>query len=251
MSLTKERREYYRYGASGWTYKQPPVLAPEVVNEMKRLGLDRNYRFVWAGVAVIRDEPNSTAPEVRGDRAATWIVNGRLEPKWLHVKARQPKYLCYRDERGHVCRTTRPELIPPGRLTWWEFHYVEYGKLLWMVEYRADPEVLIATNAAHKDEVEIDGWTWIQTLETAETDEHAEGLYYEPDVTNVHMLAEREFENRNANLKEVAKRDSKFRAARRAEKDEKINDRAWKEFNEMWDETEQRELARRAYKFAG
>lgn len=194
MSLTDKQR-YYRYGASGWSYKEQPTLDPDIVTAMKRDGLDETYRIIFGGVAIYRTEPTQLAGEVKGDRRATLVneFDGYLVPTYVYGHARQPVRDVYvwTDDLGNRVSTVLKDLVPPGKtfIIEVQYHYVSYGILNWFVEQLHEGE-----------------WHCIKRLETPE------GFYYEPDMRTVMWIREREYQNRNEDLDDVVKREREVRA---------------------------------------
>lgn len=118
MTTLEQKQQYYLYGENGFTYKQPPRLDPSLVEEMNRFGRDEHgdplWRFMWAGVAVVRTHPEDDRPTVRGDRAGTKIQGGRITPRQLHVRAKAPVALCFFGHKGKLRRVKREEDVPQG-----------------------------------------------------------------------------------------------------------------------------------------
>jgi hypothetical protein len=199
------KQDYYTYGALAhlWFYHDPPALGHGVEEATRREGLDRVYRIVWGGVCILRDDPASPSGEIKGDRRAVEVDphTGRLQPTYLYGRARQIKseWWCYEDSFGRKVRCARPDLIPPGYMVWQETEYVyaEYGILRWHVEYLCGGE-----------------WHWIQTVEDEE------GRYCDADLSLVRVLREREYQNRNEDLKQIVARDREYRSRIRRDREE-------------------------------
>lgn len=219
----KEKQEYYRYGESGWTYKTPPVLSDEVATAMKREKLTDKYRFIWLGVATVRQSEGQRTPEVRGDpnaceyqmRNINGVVVPWLMPKKMFVRTRQPSRFYYVDDLNQQHTVTRPDMVPDSYLLLIDFEYVEYGDLEWRIERKYLGHELVASNVFRKNEaVPSAQWRSILTIRSRD------GLYHEPCMAHVEGLLKREYEDRNFSgkeLDEVTHRETEERAAIKAE----------------------------------
>lgn len=204
----EEKRAYFIYPSSGWTYKTPPELSPDVAREMEREGLNENYRFIWCGVDVVRTSETDLAPEVRGDRRAcryrkvqmgyTQIGSMRvprivdwLEPKNLFVNTRQPHAFFYLDDDGHRVEISQPEFVPPGKLVQVDFLFHALGRLHWRQEQRISDEQQATMHIGD------DGWVSIGTTKAKD------GRYAEPTLAHVLDLVKRRSEDRNRSKKEL------------------------------------------------
>jgi len=197
MASLEEKQAYYTYAASGFVYKQPPALDSGLVEEMNRFGQDDYgdplWRFLWAGVAVIRTHPGDERPAVRGDRAGTKVSAGRVTPRYLHVRAKSPVWLCYETDAGETARVKREDQVPQGKLTWWEYEYVEFGKLRFYLERKLTPEQLVAVGVYAEDDPDIPakGDYFCISRGPIET---ADGLYYEPTFEYVDSIRKHLYE---------------------------------------------------------
>lgn len=220
----EEQQQYYKYPASGWTYKTPPDLDPEVAREMEREGLSGKYRFVWLGVDCIRSQPDQVLPEVRGDRNACrhqkrqigFTQRGSLqipryvdwlEPKKLFVNTRTLSAIYYTDDDGNRVRVSRPEFAPPGRLVEFEWTYHSFGWLQWRMEELVTPEQARAVGSD-------DGWVSIGTIKAKN------GEYAAPSILHVYDLVKRRHQDRNLEKKELIE----VAKSEQAQRDE---DKAW------------------------
>jgi hypothetical protein len=211
MATLEEKQAYFQYGESGWTYKQPPRLDPSLVKEMERFGADEYgdplYRFLWGGVAVVRQEEDGV-PYVRGDRAATKINNGRLQPRYLFARAKQPTVLCYRNRKGKVVPVKRKSQVPKHYVAFWQVQYVDFGQLFWYLERKLTPTQLVEANYYLPNDPKIPArgdYVCIHRVEAPG------GIYFEP--TEEYLSAVREYlrEENNESLNDLMLRDRQGR----------------------------------------
>ncbi len=225
LNTLKEKQEYYQYSERPLRFKDAPELNRDLVKAMKSEHLDRAYRFVWGGAVVVREEPNSVAYtlargtpdalqtlrvtmpayEKVGTLAGTKQlvapeVRDIVMPKYIHERARQARGLFYIDGTGHKVCTTQPDLIPKEYISRVDYRYVDFGRLYWYLEMRTSAEVLIDAQVYDRHEkVPATAWETVMVLKAKN------GLYYEPGLEMVEVLQQREYENRNENLKDVAR----------------------------------------------
>lgn len=213
MAILEKKQAYYTY-AGGYQYKQPPTLDSSVLKAMREFGVDEHgdplWRFLWAGVAVVRTHPDDQHPTIRGDRAATKVELGRVTPRYLHVRAKSPVWLCYQTDEGHTARVKREDQVPVGKLSWWEYEYVEFGKLRWFLERKLTPEQLIEAGVYAGREVPPQGDYFCLSDGPIET---AEGLYYEPTMEDVERLREHLYDERHESHADLMRGRAERRAA--------------------------------------
>lgn len=216
MKTLEEKQLYFNYGPSGWTYKQPPALDPSLREELTRLGSDRFgdplYRFNWGGVAVVRDEEDGV-PTVRGDRAATKLNMGRLMPRYLFARAKQPVRLYYLNKREKKVFVKRQEDVPKDRVAVWDVGYVDYGQLRWFLERKLTPEQLVEAGFYLRDDPDVPPQGDYVCLLKVET---PDGLYFEPTHEFLDAIREHLWEANNVSLSDLVKKD---RAARQRARD--------------------------------
>lgn len=226
MATLEQKQAYYSYGPSGWTYKQPPTLAPYLHRELERIGGGRDmygdpyYRFLWGGIALIRQSPVYQRPTIRGDWAATKVNkhSRQLQPRYLFARARQPKNLCFQSRKGRVVRVGRLDQIPKGIFSWWEYEYVEYGKLYWYIERKLTPEQLVEAGIYDEGDPAIPArGDYIFMLQIETPDEQ----YYEPDHSWLESVAKHVFELQTIPLDELRRMDMDRREAANAAKERK------------------------------
>lgn len=244
MSLS-EKQDYYRYGASDWRYKEPPALDLLVRAEMEAHPELENYRFIFGGVAIYRDEPAGQIVELKGDPEAVEpnMTTGIIEPRYMHGKVRQVFRHAFKDDLGRVVHTTRPDLLPKEVVSWEVSSYVMYGICRWFVEQKVSAEVAVGAGAYRKDDPNLREHVWY----TIDTFESPEGLYTEPDPLYVQRLVKREHENRNENLADVVKRDRKIRLAAIQARTEREDAMKKKEWDAMFGDVLRREQKQTAY----
>ena len=223
----KQKQDYYVYSERPYRMKEAPRLNHELEQALKRERLDKTYRFVWGGVVVVREEPN--APDftiARGDRSACHSVAGVFMPKYIYARSRQARGYYYTDDLGRKIPTLREELVPPGRLALVDYRYTDFGILRWFLEQRTKAQDLIDAGVYDpKEQVPESEWVCIMPLETKL------GLYYEPGLEMIEILQQREYENRNANLKNVAAAQMQRLAKARLEKEEAEDKQGAKDFD--------------------
>lgn len=226
LSTLKEKQAYYQYDERPLRMKAVPDLNRDLVQAMKREHLNRAYRLVWGGAVIVREEPNSIAytiarggPEsletvqvtmpayekvgalVGSSQLVAPEVRAIVMPKYIHERARQARGYYYHDATGTKICTTREELIPKEYLTRIDYRYVDFGRLYWHLEMRTNADTLIDAQLYDKrDKVPEGAWECVMVLKAKN------GLYYEPGLEMIEVLQQRESENRNENLKDVARR---------------------------------------------
>lgn len=199
-----KRRAYYEYrpGAGDWFYHEPPTLDPTLHRELTRI--DRSYRFLWAGVALVRDRHEDPHPAIRGDKAATKVVDGRLSPRYFFGRHKYPKCLKYKDKKNRVVRVARADQVPQGRLTWWDYSHIEFGQLRWILERFLTTEQLIAAGIyLPSDPLLPAGGDYIHRL-TIETPEHG---YWEPTREYIQCVIQNKWEEENESANDLLMRD--------------------------------------------
>lgn len=253
LDTLKEKQEYYQYRERPLRFKTAPVLDATLRAALRQEQLDRAYRFVWGGVVIVREEPNSigyslargsmdgcqfvpvTMPRVKQVNEEGPLVQHEvrqiLMPKYIHERARQARSFCYYDDLNRKISVAREELIPVGRLSRIDYRYVDFGRLYWHLEVRANAEELINARVYNaQDDVPEEDWTCIMVLKTKKS------LYYEPGLEMIEVLQRREWENRNENLKDVARVMMQQRAKRDLERDLAEAAAETKQFNELFDD---------------
>jgi hypothetical protein len=202
LNTEQEKRDYYVYDSRPWRFKEAPTLNPQLREVMKRERLDRAYRFVWGGVVIVREEPDSqTFTIARGSRDACHAVNGVYMPKYSFSRSKQARGYCYYNDLNQKVCVTREEFIPPGVMSRVDYRYVDFGILRWYLEQRGDAEDLINAHVYNaRDVVPEHEWTCVMPLNTKK------GQYYEPGLEMIEVLQQREWESANANLMDVARK---------------------------------------------
>lgn len=232
-STLAEKQAYYRFSEHPFRFKDAPVLAKPVVDAMRIHKLDRAYRFVWGGLVLVREEPNSTQFTIaRGSRAAGHDVHGTFLPKYLYVRAQQARGYCYYDSLNRkISGFTRESLVPKEYLARVDYRYVDFGMLYWFLEQRANAQDLIKAKIYDRSEqVPESEWVCVMRMETKQ------GRYYEPGLELIPVLQKREWENRNADLKDVAQEMMQRTAKDRMMKEYKENLAGKKEFDTLFDD---------------
>lgn len=233
---TKEKQEYYCYNSRPYRMKTPPKLGANLAQALKRERLDKTYRFVWAGVVIVREEPNSDFFTIaRGDRNATHVVNKVVLPKYPWARATQARgFFYYNDLSQKIC-TQREEFVPKDRVARVDYRYVDFGILKWMLEQRIDGAELVKARVYDaKEDVPESQWICVMPLETTN------GLYYEPGVEMIEVLQKREWENRNRNLKEVAREEMQRMAKAQLASEEADDEAGSNQFNQVFDDVMRR-----------
>lgn len=233
-----EEQQYYEYASRPFRFKTPPVLNRELQEAMQREGLDNDYRFIWGGVVLVRDEPNSPKYQIaRGSIDACEPINGTMMPKHIFQRVTQARGLFYRNGLGQKVCVARAELAPPDKAVEIEYKFVDLGILRWYVETRLNGQQLVESGYYRDDEpVPADEWVCIGQI-------HSQGRYYAPGLEWIDLLKKRVWENENRPLKDVAREMmKKFKRARaNREKQEAIE--AKKEFDQLFDDVVRRNVA--------
>lgn len=232
MSTLKQKQDYYRWPSSGWRYKEPPSLSHDVEMAMEREGLNVDYRFIWLGVDVIRQFEKDMNPVVRGDPRAcryqmrnigfeneSGLVVPRvvpwLEPKKAFVHTRQLQKVYYLDDDGHRVNVARPELVPPQKITQFEFEFHHLGALEWRIEERVGEGSAVNMQTIFPG-ASVEQWYSIGSIRSKR------GLYQEPSILHVEDLLKRRWENLNLSKNEITK-------VARSEAAQRETDAAWDE----------------------
>jgi hypothetical protein len=221
MASLEEKQKYYQYGASGWSYKQPPTLDRSLHEELTRIGgcdrfNDPIYRFNWGGVAVVRTSEDDDSPIVRGDIAGTKVSRGRLQTRYFFGRVLEPLALCYHNRKGKVVRVKRLSQVPKNRVTFREDEIVDYGQLYWYLERKLTPEQLVEALIYTRDDPSIPSrGDYVCLLKIATP----EGLYFEPDGAYLEAIREHFFEFRNESLSDLKLKDREARNAARTERE--------------------------------
>lgn len=243
FSTLKDKQDYYQYVGRPIRMKEAPTLDKGLVDAMKRERLVRAYRFVWGGVVLVREEPNSPGFTIaRGHRNACHDVNGVFMPKYIYQRARQARgYFYYNDLNQKVC-TPREEFIPPDKLARVDYRYVDFGILKWHLEQRANAETLINSGVYDaRENVPESEWTCVMVLKSKA------GLYYEPGLEMIEVLQKREWENRNMSLKDIAAGMMQRTAKARLEKEETEDKADKKEWDQLYADVEKKVRLQKTY----
>lgn len=231
LATIEEKQEYYRYGEQPYRMKDTPALNSALEAAMREHGLDQQFRFIFGGVVIVREEENSeTFTIARGTSDACHVLNGIVLPKYPYVRARQARGYCYLDDLGRkVSGFTNESFVPPGRIARVDYRYVDFGKLLWYLEERTTAAVLVDTKVYGKnDEVPDVEWECRMALKTRDE------LYYEPGLEMIDVLKQRVWENQNARLKDVAASMLERNANLREEEEAASDEAAKKEFDDLY-----------------
>ncbi len=232
----KDKQEYYCYDEHPLRFKYAPTLDRGLVDAMRQKGFDKNYRFVWGGVVLVRTEPNGASFELaRGSRDGLTEFNGIMVPKYIYMRTRQARGLFYIDDLNRRVVITNADLAPVGKIVQVDYRYVDFGILRWFFEYRADASTLIEARVYDsKSAVPNEEWVTISRLSTNN------GLYYEPGMEMIDIIAKREWENNNRSLKEVGKELIAKLAKAREENERKEELAAKAEFDRLHSDVENR-----------
>lgn len=228
-------QRYYIYDSEPLRFKKEPELNRDLVKAMKREGLDRDYRFTWGGVVIVREEPNGKKYQIaRGSKDACEVLpNGMLLPRYLFRRCRQARGVYYFNDLNQRVAVLKPELVPPGKIALVDYRYVDFGVLKWHLETRASGQTLIEAGVYSAKDAPNEEWVCIGRL-------HSDELYYEPGLEMIDVLKKREWENKNQSLKDVAKQTMTALAKSRAEREVQEAEAEEKEFNQLYDDVERR-----------
>jgi hypothetical protein len=207
MPTLKEKQAYYEYGPpSGWAYKQPPTLDQSLHHALSKVG-GGVWKFIWCGAAIVRTDPREPMGRIFGDPDATKIEGGRLKLRQFYGRQRHPRWLCYINDEMKLVRVGREDQVPKGKLTWWEYEYVEYGVLRWFLGRKLTPEQLVACREYSRADVPREGSYLIK-----EAYQDA-GKYSEPTLQDVERVREHLHEETTMSLNELLERDREMREA--------------------------------------
>lgn len=221
MATHEQKEEYYRYGEgrANWTFKEPDVLPDDVTALMKHERVDDRYRFVWMGVAVVRDAEKLTPnPVVMGDRAACVFTQYQvgykqspniitaqalwephivdwLMPKSLFVRVKQTAFWYWLDAQGKIHQANRPDelVAPPGVVIKPQNVLVELGHLVWQLQTKLTAHQLVDGCYYSPADAPSEYWHTLKTFRNSWN--HG---YLQPTVEDVDsMILKREHENRH------------------------------------------------------
>lgn len=253
LDTLKEKQNYYQFDGRPYRFKTAPELDRDLMNALKAERLDRAYRFVWGGVVIVREEEDAisysiargskeachvvqkTMPKVENIGTGTLVqheVRDLLLPKYLFARALQARGYCYYDDLNQkVSGFTREELVPIGKLARVDYRYVDFGMLFWFLEARANAQELVDARVYDaKENVPEEDWTCVMVLKTTA------GKYYEPGLEMIPVLQKREWENQNANLKDVAREMMQRSAKARLDTEAKEEEEGDKQFGQLFDD---------------
>lgn len=232
MDTLQQKQDYFTYGPNNYRIKTAPELDRDLAQALIREELDKSYRFTWGGVVIVREGPERDAPyTIRGDKNACHEIAGRLEPKWIYVRAKQARGVFYLDGVGAKITTTRPELVPEGYIAQVDYRYVDFGQLRWYLEQRVSGDVLVDTKIYDPHEsVPEHEWITLMCLNTKL------GLYYEPGLEMIDVLKKREWQNRNADLHDVGRAQRERNANARDEAEEAENQQGANNFGVLYND---------------
>jgi hypothetical protein len=216
-----ERQDYYEHSERPLRFKTPPTLNRELASAMKREGLDERYRMVWGGVVLVRTEPNGADCEIaRGSRDACHEVAVKIEgsdhhrvillPKYPFERAIQARGMYYTDDLNRKVCVSRPELVPAGRIGKIDYRYVDFGILRFFLEQRLAGQELVECGLYDEGD-DVPAYEWIAVPGLSPMNTKA-GRFYEPGMELLSILQKREWQNRNADLDEVAAAQIKHNA---------------------------------------
>lgn len=227
MNTLEQKQAYYDYGQSGWDYKQPPTLDAHIHEALTRVAGRDNFgdpifRFLWAGCAIIRKDPDTDEGELRGERAATKVIHfrdekhrnrSRLMPRHPAGGKVHPRWVCYKNKKGETVRVARPEQVPEGAVAWMENEYIHYGRLKWVLERKLSPEQLIQSGVYREGDPHIPArgdYIWKLDIETPDY------LYFEPTQDWINAVLLHEWENTNVPLTDLLATSREARETREA-----------------------------------
>jgi len=212
----RRKQDYYSY-AGGWSFKQPPKLDDELHRRVAEI--DPNFRLIWGGVAVVRNEPDGFPAAVRGPREATKTLHGRLTARYVDARVKQFHGFTFKLKNGREKTVLREDSIPRSKraIAVAKFEYVDYGRLYWFLERYLTTEQLIEAQYYFKDDPNLPRpGDYIYRLHVCTP----EGLYWEPDHDWLDMVASSTFETLTTPLKDLYFKDKTAReeseAARQA-----------------------------------
>lgn len=196
----RSKEDYYIYDTRPYRMKDAPTLNPELALALRNERLDKKFRFVWGGVVLVREEENSDFYTIaRGDKTAIRECNGVMMPKYIYARALQARGYCYYDDLNRKVAVTREEFIPAGRISRVDYRYVDFGILRWFLERRSTGQELVDARLYDpKERVPEHEWVCVMKLETKA------GYYYEPGLEMIEVLQKREWEDKHADLEELA-----------------------------------------------
>lgn len=247
-----EKLDYYRYGGSPseWSFREPDVLSPDVIELMRRERVDHDYRFLWMGAAVVRVHGNEIDrnPVVRGDpRACVYqpkelILNGILakglwlQPKDLFVQVLKVGYWYWTDGEGVRHKADREDQLvaPAGTLVRRQDLLWDLGHLVWTLQIRITGERGVEDRLYSPADAPLEYW---QTLKTFR---NPAGGYLAPTVLDVdNMILKREHQNRalsQGQMRELITRENAEIGQRKQEAQARAEANQKAEFNALTEE---------------
>lgn len=231
------RQQYYQFDKDPLEFKMPPDLDRGLLEAMKREGLDKKYRFVWGGVVLVRDEAYGRSFTLARGSMDACMPDSRtgMTPKYLFRRQRQLKTHYYFNDQRKRVNVPRADMIPEDRISLVEYQWIDFGILRWFLEVRQTGAQLKDINFfSAGEDIPAEDWVTVSMLQTKNA------LYYQPDVDFVEVLRKREYQNRNADLKQVGAADAKAAANAREEREKQAEIAAKAEFDLLYDDIARR-----------
>ncbi|HKS27822.1 MAG TPA: hypothetical protein VJS44_08385 [Pyrinomonadaceae bacterium] len=232
MASLEEKQKYYEYGRSGWTFKQPPIIDPVLQKELTRIGGtdrfgDPRWRFNWGGACIVQRFIGDRHPHIIGPLSALKLDGGKFSPDRpviptlrshaIHGKQMEPAYMCFIADDGKITKVGDQRYVPKGKISWWEFNHVWYGKLRWFIEVKLEPEELVQAGIYRADDPNVPSrgdYLWKLTIQTPS------GHYFEPDEKYLEMVVKHTLENETESLSDLYRKDKEKRDADEAASEE-------------------------------